>query len=295
MSSDSEKSSFSGPIFSRKKSLLTVQQYATSQGVSTGVVQECAKLGVVQVRKHKDRTYIVDLPLDVYKNARQDDDHKPEPIDTAAQVQRISGLVNKIFQPQIPLLPSERQVNKENIVAKPVAIPDLNFFAQEESRAAATSRVNKVAPEISQFRISTGRKFTDAVKTTSAWKIVSVAATIALVISIAAYTWSSMDRKLQQQKLNLAYANINNLLSEYESSRQKAKLYELDSMNWQSEAQRNQKAFADLQTEFQQTREKLLQTQKSLSATQQYNVETLKKLNEQIAEITTRIQQTPAR
>lgn len=273
-----------------------MQQYANSQGVSTGVVQECAKLGVVQVRKHKDKTYIVDLPLDAYKSAHQDDDQKPEQIDTSAQVQRISGLVNKIFQPQrqLPPLPAERQANKDDIFAKPVTMPDLNLFAQEESRAAAGSRVDKVEPDISRFRISTGRKITDAVKTTSAWKIASVIATVALFISIAAYSWSSIDRKIQQQKLSLAYANINKLLNEYESSRQKARLYEIDSMNWQSEAQRNQKAFADLQTELQQTREKLSQAQKSLSATQQYNVETLKQLNQQIDEITTRIQQNPA-
>ena len=66
------------PIFSRKKSLLTVGQYAARQGVSAGVVQECARLGVVQVRKHKNKTFIVDLPLDTYKIIKQQDSPSSE-------------------------------------------------------------------------------------------------------------------------------------------------------------------------------------------------------------------------
>lgn len=282
MSANGEKSSFNGPVFSRKKSLLSLQQYATSQGVSTGVVQECAKLGVVQIRKHKDKTYIVDLPLDIYKGIKQQDEQKPEPVDTAAQAQRISDLMNKIFQP-----PKHTQP----LPPEPLpAVPDLHLFAQEENRAAAES-ISRFEPQLGRFRISRARKIIDAIKIISVWRIVSVVVTVALFISISAYRMVSIDRNFQQQKLRQAYSNIQKLMSEYDNTRQKARMYEIDMMNWQSEAQRNQKTLASLQIQFQQTREKLFQARRDLSETRQYNADTLKLLNEQINDITARIQQ----
>jgi hypothetical protein len=291
MSANDEKSSFNGPVFSRKKSLLSLQQYATSQGVSTGVVQECAKLGVVQVRKHKDKTYIVDLPLDIYKGINQQDEQNPEPIDTLAQSERISDLMNKIFQPpkHTQFLPAERQADKFS-VEPVVGIPDLHLFAQEENQAAAGS-ISRVEPQLGRFRISRVRKIIDARKVISAWRNVTVIVTFALFISISAYRMVSIDRKAQQQKLQQAYANIQKLMSEYDTARQKAKIYEIDMINWQSEAQSNQKAIAGLQVELVQTKEKLSQAKKDLSDTRQYNAETLKLLNEQINDITSGIKE----
>lgn len=282
MSANGEKSSFNGPVFCRKKSLLSVQQYATSQGVSAGVVQECAKLGVVQVRKHKDKTYIVDLPLDIYKGIKQQGEHEPEQIDTAAQAQRISDLVNKIFQPP--------KSSQPLIAESPVTIPDLHIFAQEENQAVARN-IGRIEPLLSRFRISKARKIIDAIRIISVWRIVSVVATVALFVSISAYRMVSIDRNFQKQRLQQAYSNIQKLMNEYDDTRQKARLYELDMLNWQSESRRTQKALADLQVELQQTKEKLFQARRDLSDTQQYNAETLKLLNEQIDEITARIQQ----
>ena len=282
MSASGEKSSFVGPVFSRKKSLLSMQQYATSQGVSTGVVQECAKLGVVQVRKHKDKTYIVDLPLDIYKGLNQQDEQKLEPLDTAAQAERISNLMSKILQPpknSQPLTPEP-----------PITIPDLHLFAQEENQTDSES-TDSMEPRLGGFRISRARKIIDAIKIVSVWRIVSVVATVALFVSISAYWMVRIDRNLHKQRLQQAHSNLQKLMEEYDNTRQRARLYELDMMSWQSEAQRNQKAIAGLQVELQQTKEKLFQARRDLADTQQYNAETLRMLNEQINDITGRIQQ----
>ncbi|MGD0785200.1 MAG: hypothetical protein ABR969_05245 [Sedimentisphaerales bacterium] len=292
MSAPSEKSSFNGPIFSRKKSLLTMQQYATNQGVSAGVVQECAKLGVVQVRKHKDKTFVVDLPLDAYKNLSQlTNDQKPEQIDALAPAQKITGLMNKILQPPRNANPLPAKTDRrDNISVGPAVVPDLNLFAQEENRDSA-DRIEESDTELSYFKTPAARKIVDAVKVTSVWKIVSVIVTVAMLVSIVAYSKVSADRKLQQQKLQQAYEDIQRIMKEYKNTVQKAKMYEVDVANWQSEAVKNQSAVADMQRELMLTKDKLFQAQKDLSATQQYNVNTLKQLNEQINDITTRIGQ----
>lgn len=285
MSADNSKEAVDSRLFSRKKNLLTVQQYANSQGISTGVVQECAKLGVVQIRKHKNKTFIVDLPLDANKNARQQDDNKIELINTTEQAKKISEMVSKIFQPGL-------QINKPAITQTTAEIPDLKIFAQEENKAAAV-KTEQFEPVPAEFKVTLGRKIFDAFQITTGSKIVLAVMSIAVVISIAAYFWTSFEKKAQQQKLQQAYANITTLINENDSANRKAKLYELDSANWKAEAQRSQNSIAGLEVELVQTKERLSQTQDDLSQIQQKHVNTLKQLNEQLQEITSRIQEVP--
>lgn len=282
MTKDGEKSTDNGQLFSRKKSLLSVQQYASSQGISTGVVQECAKLGVVQVRKHKSKTFIVDLPLDAAKTAKQQDDNKLEQIDTSAQAQRISELVNKIFQ---PAKPANTIILDKRPAAQVAAVPDLNLFAQDEKKA----QIKKFEPVIAPFKTTPIRKISDIVKMTSGRKIITVISIAALVVFVGAYSRASLERKAQQQKLQQAYANLDKLMNDYRSENRKAKLLEIENQNWQTEAQRNQKAAANLETELLQTKEQLTQTQEDLSKIQQKHVDTLRQLNEQINQINTQI------
>ena len=82
--------------------------------------------------------------------------------------------------------------------------------------------------------------------------------TAAFVISICAYAWVSIDRKIQQQKLQQAYESINKLITKYEDARQQARLYEFDMMNWRSEAEQSKKALIDSEAELQNVKKKPL-------------------------------------
>ena len=309
------------PIFSRKKSLLTVSQYAARQGVSTGVVQECAKLGVVQVRKHKDKTFIVDLPLDTYKIIKQQDSLSPETIDSTLSANKITELVNRIFKAdsETKVLPAETKKNEsrkntrcldlrretqrqgktdlaeikpasaESSFSRPQhkepdTIPDLQLFADPPLLLAKQER-----GQPARFRIPLLRGLTESIKSVSVWKLASVVAAAAFAISLCAYAWVSIDRKIQQQKLQQAYESINKIMSKYEETRQQARLYEFDMMSWRSEAEQSKRALLSTESELQNTRKNLSETRKDLENMQQYNNETLKDLNEQITKIRSRI------
>jgi hypothetical protein len=298
----------SEPIFSRKKSLLTIGQYAVRQGVSAGVVQECARLGVVQVRKHKNKTFIVDLPLDTYRITKQQDSPSSEGVNTEFCANKITELVNKIFQSdnQTQLLPAETE-NKKNSRQKiietnpvpaepsfrqhwhkgPDTIPDLQLFAEEKNNVLRAGK--EIEPDISRFRVPFLRSSIESIRAVSVWKLSFVLAASALIISICAYAWVSIDRKMQQQKLQQAYESIGKLITKYEDVRQKARLYEFDMMNWRSEAEQSKKALIDSETKLQDVKEKLYETRKDFQAMQQYNAETLKELNEQISRIRSNI------
>ena len=299
------------PIFSRKKSLLTVGQYAARQGVSTGIVQEAAKLGVVQVRKHKNKTFIVDLPLDTYRMLKQQDLGCSETADSAASVNKISELVNRIFQSDTVL---EQNLKKPAVAARnigaiaagkpqnnaPAAIPDLKLFAREEttvlscqpprftqSGAAGESESGGLpAAQGSQdepvkFHIPLLRGIMDSLRALPKWKLNTIIVASAFVIIACAYTCVSIDRKIQQEKLHQAYENIGKLMTEYENTRQKARLYEFDMMNWRSEAERSKRALWGSENELNEARKRLYDARKDLQTLQQHDTETSKTFSEQ--------------
>ncbi len=305
------------PIFSRKKSLLTVGQYAARQGVSAGIVQECARLGVVQVRKHKDKTFIVDLPLDIYKIIKQQDSQssdfgepsRAEEVDVSsrllrqcastASVDKITDLVNRIFQSDNERTPGKKNSGPNLFEIKPV--PGESSFPQPQHKEPDTVPSLKPfaevadAPKLQQrseearFRIPLLRSIAESVRTVSVWKLSFVLAAAAFVVSLCAYAWVSMDRKIQQEKLQQTYENINKLMTKYEDTRQQARLYEFDMMNWRAEAERSKNAMMNSEAELHNARKSLYEARKDLENTRQYNTEAIKELNEKITGIRSHI------
>ncbi len=293
-------------LFSRKKKLLTVQQYASSQGISTGIVDEAARLGVVQIRRHKNKTFIVDLPLDACKNIRQESDCQSpavsQPFDTVQQAQKISEMVNKIFQPAQPAAKPAAAVNKP--VAKtsidekqPITektqsqIPDLKLFDKQWDlpEIAAAAEIENIKPVEPAFKISLIRRLRDFLQTASGNKLVIIGMSFVILVCYFAYAWTSYQSQMQQKKLQRAYENMTKLINEKDAALRKAQLYELESANWRAESMRNKKSIASLEVELVQTKERLLQAEKDLAAAQQNHVSTLRQLNQQIQEIANRV------
>lgn len=279
-------------LFSRKKTLLTVQQYASSQGISTGVVDECAKLGVVQVRKHKNKMFIVDLPLDASKNARKQEDQKPvEPVNTIEQAQKITDMVNKIFQPSRQVskpAAAKPSLPKPETVVKPAdAVPDLKLFADDE-KAAPVVTFDRFEPS-PQFKVSAMRKFSDNFKAAAGNQLLLGVLSVGIIASLCAYFWTGYQSQVQREKLQKAYASITNLINTQDGAARQIKLYELEIAGLRNEAQKNKKTISSLEVELVQTKERLSQTQEALDTAQRNYVATLKKLDEQIQSITKKV------
>ena len=90
-----------GPILQLKRPLLPIGQYAAREGVSIGILEQCGKLGIVQIRKHKGRTYVVDVPITPNMPELVGDPAKP--IDKAERARRIAELVKKAFPAEPPV------------------------------------------------------------------------------------------------------------------------------------------------------------------------------------------------
>jgi hypothetical protein len=90
-----------------KRPLLPINKYAAREGVSTEIVEEYGRLGVVQIRKYKGRTYVVDVPLSPYlpvpegfqilqgshETASPAAERRDQAVDKTSQAKEISELV----------------------------------------------------------------------------------------------------------------------------------------------------------------------------------------------------------
>ena len=47
--------------------LLPIEQYANREGISVEEAEQCAKIGIIQLRKHRGQTYVIDLPVCSYE------------------------------------------------------------------------------------------------------------------------------------------------------------------------------------------------------------------------------------
>lgn len=54
------------PTFQFKKELISIDEYAEREGLSRDIIESCAKAGIVQVRKHRGKAFVVDVPLSPY-------------------------------------------------------------------------------------------------------------------------------------------------------------------------------------------------------------------------------------
>jgi hypothetical protein len=55
-----------GRLLQDGAALVSIDEYAAREGVSIELIEACGLAGIVQIRKHKGKTYIVDYPLTPY-------------------------------------------------------------------------------------------------------------------------------------------------------------------------------------------------------------------------------------
>ncbi|MHC4459999.1 MAG: hypothetical protein ACYS6W_11050 [Planctomycetota bacterium] len=87
------------PAFKLKKSLLPIGEYAAREGLSRDIIEHCGKMGIVQIRKYKGKTFVVDLPLTPYSYIPEVTADTPKPSDKTPQAQksRIDPEANRSF------------------------------------------------------------------------------------------------------------------------------------------------------------------------------------------------------
>lgn len=110
------------PLLQLKRPLLPIDKYAAREGVTRRIVEEYGRLGVIQIRRYKGKTYVVDVPLSPYRpdseelqilqessrQASSNTEKRSQPADRASQVRMISELT-----PPNPPRPAQKTILRQ--------------------------------------------------------------------------------------------------------------------------------------------------------------------------------------
>ncbi len=84
------------PSLQLNKSLVPIDEYAAREGLSTSLVEECGKLGIVQLRTYKGKTFVVNVPISPYLCLSETAEEPARPTDKNTRAQKISELMQRV-------------------------------------------------------------------------------------------------------------------------------------------------------------------------------------------------------
>jgi len=213
-----------------KRPLLSIAEYAARQGISTDIVEEYAKLGIIQIRKYKGKMFVVDVPLSQHPYTTQ----TPEATDQSTQLssedmqaedipepmQVVSTEVLKIVNELTAAAADE--IIKTKSLSELMHTPDSQAFeiADEQLKLVDETVKPKEKPKSTKITQEDGTQLglsTAQAKSKRTWQIAALLSIAFLFATLFANLWLYMNRKIQLEKLNQANANTQ---TAYNNSRQ---------------------------------------------------------------------------
>ncbi|MFC1738504.1 hypothetical protein ACFL1G_05580 [Planctomycetota bacterium] len=190
-----------------KRPLMTLEEYAAREGVSKSIVCECSRRGILQLRKCKGQTYVVDVPISPYVTVWQSNTKaKHLPLRGTARPFDLSGpdkTVGELVGDTVDII--EGSVGKQKTDKR--NIPHWVFLPAKAFKALSSR-----------------------VKSKRIWQVATVFLTILLVGAIAANLRSHKENLIQQNNLDSAYAGIHNVYDGFVRQKQisETQQYQLD-------------------------------------------------------------------
>ena len=241
------------PTLQLKKPLLPIDEYAAREGISRDLVEECGELGIVQLRKYKGKTFVVDVPLSPYYHTPEITEEPTRPIDKTIQANKTSELVRKV----IPDVPKTTDETEEKL--------ELGEITQDNR---------------SQFGL-----FPAQVKSKRIWQIAALFSIAFLFVTLAGNLWLYMDRKIQIDRLSLAYADIQTAYNNSTQLKQQVEALQNELDNSRAEVGRVQNELDKSRAEVRTVQNELARVKQNLKTIQERNAKAVERLNEQIQKL----------
>ena len=122
-----------------RRKLLTPQQYAESHGISPRLVKRCETLGIFKVRRHKNQTYVLDMPLNIDPDEIENiDDHQHANYDS----EKIDQLVKRA---EMLRYKQDAPIEKKSLFDSIAAFLKINILSR--NHAAVVTEVENDQPQ----------------------------------------------------------------------------------------------------------------------------------------------------
>jgi hypothetical protein len=107
-----------GRLLQDGAALISVEQYAAKEGLTIELIEACALAGVVQTRRHKGKTFVVDHPLTPYSQGSPDSSAvSPQPAAYPAKPEQQRENKIERIKPTYPAKANSNGLNGRTIAA----------------------------------------------------------------------------------------------------------------------------------------------------------------------------------
>lgn len=316
-------------ILQLERPLLPIDKYAAREGLTRAIVEECGRLGILQLRKYKGKTYVVDVPLSPYHPACEGDPILQESHHTASQATpKYTQTINK--NTQAKKISEGSQVNQKiaadahKIIGQPVksnmesarggSVLAKSMFCKaskikrqligkikhetiypERPHFAGTQSISKTAPIARsgqpQFDI-----FTEQARATRAWQVAAVSLMVCLCAAFLTGLWLYMNQRVHRSRLDQASASIQNVYDDSVRTSQQLATFQSQLVESTAELEgvknelNNTKTETEnVQAEIKSLQHEITKVRQSLETIQQHNIAALEQLKEQFQQLTTQL------
>jgi len=221
------------PILQRERPLVSLEEYAVRYGLSRAAIDDFAKMGIIQIRKFKGKTYVVDVPISPYAYVPETPD-RPKPLaGQAGKAPAVSQSVKKTSGNAPDIKGKQLPTSDGRTVSPPAQLSSgrTRQIAAVPKQAPATHQPNK-------------RHF--------------AAVMFFLIVSLIVNLWLYIDRMSQVDKLSRAEASIQHFLNLSVEANRKAKTIQSELAGFRVETERLQKQLDDSEVNVEYLKEQLV-------------------------------------
>jgi len=128
----------SGPTFQLKKSLMPIDEFVAREAISRDTIEQCAKIGIVRIRKHRGKTFVVDAPAGPYAYAPDQAEENPKFSDGVTNTKKISELAQKLIPDAYKIAQQPTKLHKLETGAQKIFQSVKRFFGRIAANPAGS-------------------------------------------------------------------------------------------------------------------------------------------------------------
>jgi len=134
-----------GPPLKLKKALLPIEEYAARERLSMDIIEKCGKLGIIQIRRFKGKTFVVEAPYPSFDGIDEIDPELTQPADETEQAQKISEPVARATDEKADAVDRALEKNDASELLKLFQDKELPFEDLLASQIKAKKICQKIA------------------------------------------------------------------------------------------------------------------------------------------------------
>ena len=206
-----------------QRPLVPIEEYAAREGVSVDIVQQCVKLGILQIRKCRDKTFVVDTLFNSQSYINENADETTVPVERAKQLKKIFELVRKAT----PQPSTKTKKPAPSCYSKPVERPSRPVHRPQVKRpdvvADSTKKVEKTV-QVKQEPATTKKPQEDLpslemllavqAKSRRIWQIVALSSVAVVCVLLFVGLLLFAEYKAQFSRFDRAYTIFQSSLNE---------------------------------------------------------------------------------